>query len=77
LLHLAGHVSFVVVHPQSEGDVAEDAHGKGVRLLEHHTDVTANCHWIDSGSVNILAVEVDVSSEAEAAHQVIHAIQAA
>src|SRR5262245_17646254 len=34
-------------------------------------------HWIDTGSIDIPAPEMDVSFQAKAAHQVVHAIEAA
>ena len=65
------------VELQPERHVAVDAHGKRVGLLEDHADVAADGHRVDAGMVDVLAVEVDVPLEAEAADQVVHAVQAA
>ena len=77
LLDLLGHVAAVAVQPQAEGHVAVDAHGERVGLLEHHADVAAHRDRVDGRVVDVLAAEVDVALEAEAADQVVHAVEAA
>ena len=67
LLDSLGHVALEAVEPQAEGDVVEDAHRERVRLLEHHADVAAHGDRIDAPLVDVLAVEVHVALEAEAA----------
>src|SRR4029450_13874174 len=62
---------------EPERDVAVDAHREGIGLLEDHADVAAHRDRIDLGVVDVLATEVDLTLEAEAAHQVVHAVEAA
>src|SRR5262249_20892921 len=59
-----------------ERHVAVDAHREWVGLLEHHADVTAHRDRIDPRPVDVIAAEVHASLEAEAADQVVHAVEA-
>jgi hypothetical protein len=74
-LNFFAHISFIAVQPRPERDVVEDAHGKGIRLLKDHPDVAVDQHWIDPRCVNDLTAEMDVSFEAEPAHQVVQTIE--
>src|SRR5262249_6207656 len=65
------------VEPQPEGDVPVDAHGERVGLLKDHADVAAHRHRIDARSVDVATAIVNVPVEPEAAHQVVHAVDAA
>src|SRR5262249_14363327 len=60
-----------------EGDVAEDAHGERVGLLENHANVAPDRDRVDGWVVDVLTAEVDVATEAEAPFQVVHAIDRA
>ena len=42
--------ALVAIEPQSERDVAKDAHRERIGLLEDHPDVTAHGDRIDPGS---------------------------
>src|SRR5262249_18517580 len=77
LLDFGGDVSTVAVEPQTEGDVTVDAHREWVRLLEHHADVATYGDGIHARMVDVLTAEVDVTPEAKAAHEVVHAVQTA
>ena len=77
VLDAVAQVAFVAVQAQAEGDVVEDAHGKRVRLLEHHADVTAHHHRVYTLAIYVLTQEMHVALEAKALHQVVHAVEAA
>src|SRR5262245_58624498 len=77
LLDLLPDVAAITVQAQAEGDVAIDAHRKWVGLLKHHADVAAHGDGIHPRVVDVLTAEMHVALEAEAPHQVVHAVDAA
>jgi hypothetical protein len=74
-LDALGHRALEAVQAQPEGDVVEDAHREGVRLLEDHADVAPHRHRIHAPAVHVLALELNVTLEAEAADQVVHPVE--
>src|SRR4029077_17572343 len=77
LLNLLGLVTLELIDPESESNVVEDAGRKGIRLLEHHADVTPYGDGVNGRLIDVLATIFDVTEEAETADQIIHPVQAA
>ena len=65
------------IEPQTESDVAKNRHGERIRLLEDHADVPTHRHRIDIVRVDVLAAKQHTTLEAEAVHEVVHAIETA
>src|SRR5262249_15741191 len=79
-LDALGDASPDAVEAQAEGDVVEDAHVEGVGLLKHHADVAPHGHGVDRFAVDVLAPEMYVPLEAEAAggaDEVVNGVEAA
>ena len=67
----------VAVQAQAEGDVVVDARGERIGLLEDHADIAAHGNRVDRGIVDVAPAVMDVAFEAKAAHEVVHAVEAA
>ena len=57
------------------GHVVIDGHGEGIGLLEHHADLLAQPGGVHAGVIDVLAGVVDLTLDADALHQVVHAVQ--
>ncbi len=77
LLDPLGHGTLEPVQPETERHVLEDAHRERIGLLEDHADVAPHRHRIDVPTVHVLAVEVDLSLEAESPDQIVHPVEGA
>src|SRR5262245_2365434 len=75
LLDAFSRIALIAVQAQPKGYVMKDAHGKGIGLLEDHTDIAAYDDWIYVGCVNGLAAEMHMPFETKATYQVVHAIE--
>src|SRR5699024_8658511 len=63
------------VGARSVGDVVIDAHGEGVRLLEHHAYLFAQARYVHVFPIYVLAVIEHLALDAHARNQVVHAVE--
>lgn len=62
------------VEAERIGDIVEDAHREGCRLLEDHADATAQVEKVDVGCEDVLSVEQDLACCALAAMKFVDAV---
>src|SRR5271157_3719638 len=70
-------VALEAVEFQAEGYIFENAHRKGVRLLEDHSNMSSHDDRIDAFCVDVLAVKIHLPLEPEAPDEIVHAVEAA
>ena len=57
------------------GDVVVNAHGEGIRLLEHHAHAAPQLVYIRAGRVDILILVLYLARYLNAGHEVVHAVE--